>query len=96
MAPVKCSECGREVSDTASSCPACGAPIQQVAKGPPKPEPPSVSERTSKKWDGLDLGGAGLVVIGLATMRLQGMLWIGLLTIGLGIAIAFYAWWRRG
>ena len=27
MALIKCSECGREVSDKAESCPQCGAPI---------------------------------------------------------------------
>jgi zinc-ribbon domain len=96
MTLVKCSECGREVADRASSCPACGAPIQQVAKDPPKPEPPNVIERTSKKWVGLELGGAGIVVIGLATTRLEGMFWIGLLAIVMGIAVALYAWWHHG
>ncbi|NBR13632.1 MAG: zinc ribbon domain-containing protein [Flavobacteriales bacterium] len=27
MALIKCSECGREVSDKALSCPSCGAPV---------------------------------------------------------------------
>lgn len=27
MALIKCSECGRQVSDKAESCPQCGAPI---------------------------------------------------------------------
>lgn len=30
MALIKCTECGREVSDKAVSCPGCGAPIAQV------------------------------------------------------------------
>jgi zinc-ribbon domain len=96
MALVKCSACGREVADRASSCPACGAPGQQAAKDPPKPEPPNVIERTSKTWAGLELGGAAIVVIGLATMRLEGMIWIGFLTIVIGIAVAAYAWWHHG
>ena len=29
MALIKCSECGREVSDKAISCPACGNPIKE-------------------------------------------------------------------
>lgn len=29
MALIKCSECGKEVSDKASSCPNCGAPIKE-------------------------------------------------------------------
>lgn len=28
MALIKCSECGKEVSDKASSCPNCGAPVE--------------------------------------------------------------------
>ena len=28
MALIKCSECGREISDKASSCPNCGAPVK--------------------------------------------------------------------
>jgi len=30
MALIKCHECGREISDSASSCPGCGAPIGSV------------------------------------------------------------------
>jgi len=30
MALIKCSECGRDVSDSASSCPNCGHPISQI------------------------------------------------------------------
>jgi len=29
MALIACPECGKEISDTASSCPNCGAPIAQ-------------------------------------------------------------------
>lgn len=36
MALVKCSECGKEVSDKAGSCPGCGAPIALGAVTPPK------------------------------------------------------------
>lgn len=31
MALIKCSECGRTVSDKASACVGCGAPLGQVA-----------------------------------------------------------------
>ena len=30
MALIKCSECGKEVSDKAASCPNCGAPIKAL------------------------------------------------------------------
>lgn len=32
MALIKCSECGKEISDRASSCPNCGCPIDNVSK----------------------------------------------------------------
>ena len=35
MALIKCSECGNQVSDKATACPNCGAP---VAAGPQCPE----------------------------------------------------------
>src|SRR5687767_1178530 len=35
MALTKCSECGREVSDKATSCPGCGAPITPVIAASP-------------------------------------------------------------
>ena len=27
MALIKCAECGHDISDTAASCPSCGAPV---------------------------------------------------------------------
>jgi hypothetical protein len=38
MALIACSECRREVSDKAVSCPHCGAPINQAAAIPVKPQ----------------------------------------------------------
>lgn len=46
MALVKCSECGREVSDKAAACPQCGAPVAARAASPappPAPPPPTVA-----------------------------------------------------
>ncbi|WP_291657516.1 zinc ribbon domain-containing protein [Clostridium sp.] len=33
MALIKCTECGKEVSDKAASCPNCGCPLSQMVKG---------------------------------------------------------------
>lgn len=53
MALIKCSECGKDVSDKAPSCPSCGNPINgtavRIAAFPDQPlkiEP----ELTSKTW----------------------------------------------
>lgn len=37
MALVNCSECNREVSDAAASCPGCGHPLRAPAKSNGKP-----------------------------------------------------------
>ena len=31
MALIKCPECGRDISDKAQSCPACGYPVISIA-----------------------------------------------------------------
>ena len=38
MALIKCSECGKEFSDKAASCPNCGCPVSEVIKGNTTPE----------------------------------------------------------
>ena len=40
MALIKCSECGREISDKAEACPGCGAPIAATTK-PQAPDAPT-------------------------------------------------------
>ncbi|MGH8428216.1 MAG: zinc-ribbon domain-containing protein [Gammaproteobacteria bacterium] len=44
MALIKCSECGREISDRATSCPGCGNPIGL--------DHATTIEQTSKRWKG--------------------------------------------
>lgn len=40
MALVKCSECGKDVSDKAQTCPHCGNPMSPVPPAPPMPPMP--------------------------------------------------------
>lgn len=55
MSLIKCSECGREISDKASTCPGCGAPL--VAES-------SLIEAAPKKSRaGLFLGIGALIVV---------------------------------
>lgn len=35
MALIKCSECGKEISDRAASCPNCGCPVQKMMSNDP-------------------------------------------------------------
>jgi hypothetical protein len=52
MALIKCSECGREISDKAPTCPGCGNPING---GVQIKEKVVVIEQTGKTWKGLQL-----------------------------------------
>ena len=52
MAIIKCPECGREVSDKATACPQCGAPVQAhplSAPAPPTPVAVAVPAPTAEK-----------------------------------------------
>lgn len=44
MALIKCSECSKDISDKANSCPFCGNPLRPV-----------LIEKTGKKWKKLKL-----------------------------------------
>lgn len=44
MALITCPECGREISDKASSCIGCGAPIRQQPNAPPPFQQPYQQE----------------------------------------------------
>ncbi len=62
MALIKCLECGRGVSDKATTCPSCGYPLAQTRRAR---RPVVVIERTSKKWKGLKFLGVSLIILGL-------------------------------
>lgn len=95
MALINCPDCGREVSSNAPACPSCGAPIQA-----------QTIEATAKKWKGLQLLGALLVILGIgpcvagtdsgndATVGVG----VALLLIGLVLFLGarFGAWWGHG
>ena len=66
MALIKCSECGKEVSEKAANCPHCGNPIagnkvELVTNQPIKVEP----ELTSKGWKQWRLISWGGTILGL-------------------------------
>lgn len=95
MALVKCSECQKEISDKAESCPHCGNPINAISQ---KVEVVEV-ERTSKKWKKKSLWGVGFIIIG--AMMLGGDLKaFGILLIILGfgklIISSIGSWWTNG
>lgn len=95
MALVKCSECQKEISDKAESCPHCGNPINTNSQ---KVEVVEV-ERTSKKWKKKSLWGVAFIIIG--AMMLGGDLrGFGVLLIILGFGKLMISsvgsWWTNG
>lgn len=51
MAMIKCSECGKDVSDKAAVCPNCGNPIG-AASAPNSAVPANTAEKPKKKKKG--------------------------------------------
>lgn len=68
MALIKCLECGREVSDLASICPGCGAPIAALGSTPSSVHP---QKRRSFKVEWLVL--AGVLVLGVVVLLITGL-----------------------
>jgi len=98
VALIKCPECGREISDQASSCPNCGCPIKTTLL---KSKATTI-EKTGKQWKGIQLACGFVLVFGI-------LLWysapekykfIGsLIMFGslVGMIIAWIgAWWEHG
>ncbi|MCA9367214.1 zinc ribbon domain-containing protein [Candidatus Kaiserbacteria bacterium] len=49
MALIICSECGKEISEKATTCPRCGNPINNLVTVE-NLQPVTTIEQTSKKW----------------------------------------------
>lgn len=69
MALIACTECGKEVSDKASSCPNCGAPISENSSVSLNPQSHAKVTRTGAAWEGI---GFLLIVVGMITAMASG------------------------
>lgn len=58
MALIQCSECGKQISDLADSCPGCGAPVSGVAKS--SVTTPAVVKKGPKLWLWIPLAALGI------------------------------------
>ena len=80
MALISCSECSKEVSDKASSCPNCGAPISSSPSVSLNPQSHANVTRTGAKWEGI---GFILIIVGMImAMASQGGFGSLLLVVG--------------
>ena len=98
MSLIKCSECGKEVSDKASSCPICGNPLQDGVV---------TTQATKKRWKLFKLISWLVFIFGLILFSniIDGgfnnpkagmgftLVFIGLIGIIIG---KFGAWWANG
>ncbi len=65
MALINCPECGKKVSDSAVQCPECAYPINTTQNQIHSKKPTQTIEQTGKKWKGMQLIGALLVIVGV-------------------------------
>lgn len=89
MALIKCSECGKDISEKASACPFCGNPVGGS---------PVTIQRTNKKWKASSAFGIAIMLIGVLYVGSNAGVGVSLLF--LGFVIAMYAkigaWWTNG
>jgi len=96
MALITCTECRKELSDQAATCPHCGAPTNVR---------PQTIEKTSKKYKGEQL--IALLVVGVSLMGLVGTcdegghgqtVFMALLAVGLiwYVTVRALVWWHHG
>lgn len=73
MALIKCSECGREISDKAGTCPGCGAPVSAVAGAQAQSQRPPVRVGYNRETD--SFSGTMAMVVKLAMRAIQQLGW---------------------
>ena len=104
MAMIKCSECGREISDKAPACPNCAYPLAQLMHSHLGGPRPSVTiEQTAKTWKALRLLGVLGMIAGPAILFWwgNGETWgaAGLILFLVGAGCVFIAragaWWEN-
>jgi len=69
MALINCGECSREVSDKATNCPHCGAPVASAQESRAAGAPLTTVQETSKKLK--------LQIVVASLMFWVGVIWVG-------------------
>ncbi len=104
MALIKCTECGKDISDKAIACPNCGNPLATVQKD----ESLVTIQATKKKWKFVKLLSWIVFIFGLIMLFSNSV--SGTFNdpkLGVGLTLAFFgfigiivgkfgAWWSNG
>lgn len=89
MALTKCSDCGKEVSESAPACPYCGCPIKATTV-----------EQTGKMWKRIKLISLGMLILGFILIVDKETAGLGGAMIALApivfIAAKLGSWWYHG
>ena len=85
MALIKCSECGKEVSDKATACPNCGAPIEKSAISSFDASQYPVNRKTKKKDSPIANVGLAFVIVAFFVFNFLAVVGVicGLIDIGM-------------
>lgn len=97
MALIPCAECGKQISEMASSCPSCGHPAN--ASGPAVERPIQTIEQTSKSYKLGQMAGVAMICasvvacVGGKSDASAALAFFGLI-VWLGARMG--AWWKNG
>ncbi len=104
MSLIKCSECGKEISDKASACISCGNPIhpQSTEAKEDKKVVEVVKvieiEQTAKKWKKMGVWASFIIFLGFFILFKSVV--YGIILIIIGFIMVFWsnlgAWWTNG
>ncbi len=97
MSLIKCSECGKEISDKAITCPSCGNPLAPVTTSTPANGKVEI-EMTNKKWKKRFILAMFIFILAWIAMAKSFLLGFFLLFIAFCVAITarIGAWWTNG
>jgi len=95
MALIKCSECQKEISDKAETCPFCGNPMKSTV---PEMVGKVEIEKTNKKWK--KLGCLGFILFTISILAFMESISLGIIFSIISLVVIIWArigaWWNNG